>query len=117
MVLINGRESEAKTSRNVAESFLSKQKKKFYVKVLHSIELPIGYGLGLSGAGALSLSMALNEALLIELVKTIAPEKKIQQEKAGNDDEENDGKNLSGNTDPITEIAWLFIFRRAHVFF
>ena len=67
VVLINGRESEAKTSRNVAESFLSKQKKKFYVKVLHSIELPIGYGLGLSGAGALSLSMALNEALSTKL--------------------------------------------------
>ena len=34
VVLINGRESEAKTSRNVAESFLSKQKKKHYQKIV-----------------------------------------------------------------------------------
>ena len=39
----------------------------YYVNIKHGISIPIGFGLGSSGAGALSLSYALNDALDIGL--------------------------------------------------
>lgn len=41
--------------------------RRFFVDVRHEIAVPVGYGLGCSGAVALSLAMALNEALGTDL--------------------------------------------------
>lgn len=60
-VLINGELSSAPVTRNVVLKFVRKEKLEVLVK--HGIKLPVGYGLGLSGAGALSTAFALNNAL------------------------------------------------------
>jgi pantoate kinase len=44
--------------------------KPFFARIEHEIGIPVGYGLGSSGAAALSLSYALNAALGIGLSKT-----------------------------------------------
>lgn len=62
-ILVNGKKTNAATSRNVVEKFLELEKKKYEIEINHQTTLPIGYGLGLSGSGALSLSLALNKAL------------------------------------------------------
>ncbi len=62
-ILINGKKTPAETSRKVVEKYLSAKKENWNVQVFHSTKIPIGYGLGASGAGAFSLSIALNEAL------------------------------------------------------
>ena len=41
----------------------------YFINIKHSIDIPIGYGLGTSGAAALSLSYALNKVLDIGLLK------------------------------------------------
>ncbi len=40
---------------------------RFKIYVMHEVDIPIGYGLGSSGAAALSLSYALNSALMLNL--------------------------------------------------
>lgn len=51
-------------SEFVIKEFLKNCKNdKFFVDVKHEISVPVGYGLGCSGAVALSLAMALNQAL------------------------------------------------------
>src|SRR3989344_9111736 len=63
-IYINGKlRKDAVTSEKVIQKYLKKTKKKFSIVVRHFTEYPIGYGLGLSGAGAFSLSKALNKAL------------------------------------------------------
>jgi pantoate kinase len=42
---------------------------KYFVDVEHEISVPVGYGLGSSGAVALSLGLALNQALKTDLTK------------------------------------------------
>ncbi len=88
-VRINGKNSTAPVSRNVIGKFLALiaknknfgkkfwankvqksakyQSTKFSIKVLHRTTFPIGYGLGISGAGAFSLSLALNRAFRLNL--------------------------------------------------
>jgi pantoate kinase len=77
-VFINKKKSTALTSESVAKKYLEIVQKKITVKknvqgyslkIMHSTPYPIGYGLGISGAGALSLSIALNRALLLGLSK------------------------------------------------
>jgi pantoate kinase len=46
--------------------------RRFAVHIDHTVEIPIGFGLGSSGAAALSLSYALNDALDIGLSRTQA---------------------------------------------
>ena len=61
-VFINGTLSEAPVSRAVIKYFeemLPHQD----LKIDHEIQYPIGYGTGMSGAGAFSLSLALNDAI------------------------------------------------------
>lgn len=60
-IFINRKKSKAQTSRTVTEYFLKKSKQKYHLKIYHKVPLPISYGLGLSGAGALSLTFALNK--------------------------------------------------------
>lgn len=47
----------------VVRRFLEMTDRPVHVDILHEVSVPIGYGLGCSGAVALSLSLALNEAL------------------------------------------------------
>jgi pantoate kinase len=60
-IFINGKKSTAQTSKEVIEQFAGKSGRKFNLKIKHTVKLPIGYGLGLSGAGALSLAIALDK--------------------------------------------------------
>ncbi len=62
-VLINGRKAAVPASYNLVRKFLELKNGNYRIAANHKTELPIGYGLGLSGASALSLSLALNKAL------------------------------------------------------
>lgn len=67
-ISINGVISkDAIVSKYVINEFLKRSRKKYFVKVNHHVEVPIGYGLGTSGSAALSLSYALNHALSLGL--------------------------------------------------
>ncbi len=67
----------AEVSENVVKAFLfSLEKVKAYdLTVEHHIDPPIGAGLGTSGAAALSLALALNEALRLDLSKIEAAQR------------------------------------------
>jgi pantoate kinase len=72
-ITINGRPvNDAEVSRYVVKEYLSRLDRSYRVIVDHRLEIPVGYGLGSSGAAALSLSYALNEALGAPLSKTEA---------------------------------------------
>ena len=63
-ISINGRtHSHADVSKQVVEKYLRMYSKNIYLSIWHEVSIPIGYGLGSSGAAALSLSIALNKAL------------------------------------------------------
>lgn len=69
-VSINGeRVHRTPVSAYVAEYFLRIVNYPVFLQVNHITEIPIGYGLGSSGAGALSLSYALNDCLKTGLSK------------------------------------------------
>lgn len=70
-ISIAGYESEdTHVSEYVINEFFKIVKdRKFFIDVKHEISIPVGYGLGCSGAVALSLAMALNEALNTNLSK------------------------------------------------
>ena len=53
----------AQVSEFVIQKFLRLVGKDVFVDVDHNITVPVGYGLGCSGAVALSLGLALNQAL------------------------------------------------------
>ncbi|MGD8506579.1 MAG: GHMP kinase, partial [Candidatus Bathyarchaeota archaeon] len=62
-IMINGEVTDsASVSEHVANAFLSLNGEHSKVLVEHDVELPIGCGYGSSGAGAISLAFALNEA-------------------------------------------------------
>ncbi len=56
----------------VVEEYLKLANRPYFVNVDHDIGIPVGFGLGSSGAAALSLSYALSEALDIGLSRTEA---------------------------------------------
>jgi len=62
-VRINGSASTSEVSKHVVDAFLSrfKEMENFEIIVEHYIEVPVGAGFGTSGAGALSLVLALND--------------------------------------------------------
>ena len=62
-IYINNRLSEAEVSKYVLDYYLANIDERFKVTINHSLNIPIGYGLGSSGAAALSLSLALNDIL------------------------------------------------------
>ncbi|MEX0764301.1 MAG: GHMP kinase [Nitrosopumilaceae archaeon] len=57
-------------SEFVINEFLKLVKENVFVDVEHHIAIPVGYGLGSSGAVALSLAFALNKALKTNLTRT-----------------------------------------------
>jgi pantoate kinase len=62
--------NEQEVSKWVVHYYLDKfDSPSYFINIKHSIDIPIGYGLGTSGAAALSLSYALNKALDIGLLK------------------------------------------------
>jgi pantoate kinase len=72
-IMINGiRTFDARVSKFVIERYLQMVDAPLLISVEHEAEIPIGYGLGSSGAGALSLSYALNDALNTNLSTTKA---------------------------------------------
>ncbi|MEK6941473.1 MAG: GHMP kinase, partial [archaeon] len=81
-IKINGKKMRADTSKTVIKKFLALNRQKFEIKAFHKTRLPIGYGLGASGAGALSLALALNKALGTKLgfkeAQKIAAEAEIE---------------------------------------
>jgi pantoate kinase len=67
-ISINGRTVEdADVSQLVLQQYLKFIERPYYIKIEHDIEIPIGFGLGSSGAAALSLSYALNQSLKVGL--------------------------------------------------
>ena len=63
-IFIDGKFAEdAEVSRYVVQEYLRILRQPFSIRVEHYLEIPVGYGLGSSGAAALSLSYALNKAL------------------------------------------------------
>jgi pantoate kinase len=67
-VFINSKlAKEAKTTRRVVETLLSKTTAKYTITVEHQIEVPIGTGFGTSAGGALTAGLALKDALKLPL--------------------------------------------------
>ncbi len=67
-IRINGNPSpQARVSAYVARKYQGMVREKYSILVEHEFDVPIGTGFGTSGAGGLSLSLALNEALRLEL--------------------------------------------------
>ncbi len=66
-VEVNGHISNADVSLYVVNEYFHMLTEPVYIKVRHRVDIPIGYGLGSSGAAALSLSYALNDALNLGL--------------------------------------------------
>ena len=63
-ILINGKESEAPVTRFILKSLLKNRPYNAIVKT--KLDLPMGQGFGMSGAGALSSALALKKALAIK---------------------------------------------------
>jgi pantoate kinase len=71
VIRINGIISkDAIVSKFVINEFLKRANKNYFLRVNHEVNVPIGYGIGTSGSGALSLSYALNDALSMGLSDT-----------------------------------------------
>ncbi|MDQ3962186.1 MAG: GHMP kinase [Thermoproteota archaeon] len=72
-ISINGIKSHnAEVSKWVIEEYLKLAGKPYFINIHHDVEIPIGFGLGSSGAAALSLSYALNQVLNTGLNRTQA---------------------------------------------
>jgi pantoate kinase len=72
-ISINGIKSRnAEVSKWVIEEYLKLADRPYFISIHHDVEIPIGFGLGSSGAAALSLSYALNQVLDIGLNRTQA---------------------------------------------
>ena len=61
---------DTQVSEHVAKEFLKIAKGNCFLEIEHQVGIPVGYGLGSSGAVALSLAFALNKALKTNLSRT-----------------------------------------------
>lgn len=69
---ISGYKSDnTQVSEFMINEFLKMVNYEYFIEVFHDIPIPVGYGLGCSGAVALSLGIALNQALGTKLSKTL----------------------------------------------
>lgn len=72
-VMINGvQTSGAMVSASVTRRYLNAIDEKLFIDINHQFAVPVGSGFGTSGAGALSLSLALNEVLELGLSRVEA---------------------------------------------
>ena len=72
-ISLNGvRTENADVSEWVVDQYHKLSGRPFFANIDHEIGIPVGFGLGSSGAGALSLSYALNEALGVGLNRSAA---------------------------------------------
>jgi len=62
-ILINGSEAAAPVSKSVLRRYAEMRGSVGLLEIMHETQIPIGYGMGMSAAGALTLSLALNELL------------------------------------------------------
>jgi len=62
-IMINGAQTPSPVTKAVLRRFFEICGKVGLLDIRHETEIPIGYGLGMSAAGALSLTLALNELL------------------------------------------------------
>jgi pantoate kinase len=62
----------AEVSKSVVKEYLKLADRPYFINIYHDAEIPIGFGLGSSGAAALSLSYALNQVLDTGLNRTQA---------------------------------------------
>jgi pantoate kinase len=70
-IIVTGYKSDnTQVSDYVAKEFLKIAKKNYFLDIVHDSTIPVGYGLGSSGAVALSLAFALNKALDTNLSRT-----------------------------------------------
>jgi len=70
-IKVTGYQSDnTQVSEFVIDEFFNLVKENYFLDVEHQIEIPVGYGLGSSGAVALSLAFALNKALQTNLSRT-----------------------------------------------
>jgi len=70
-ITVTGYKSDnTQVSDYVAKEFLKLAKKNYFLDIVHDSTIPVGYGLGSSGAVALSLAFALNKALGTNLSRT-----------------------------------------------
>lgn len=68
--VIGYQSDNTQVSEFVIGEFFNLVKENYFLDVEHQIEIPVGYGLGSSGAVALSLAFALNKALQTNLSRT-----------------------------------------------
>ena len=68
--IVGYKSDNTQVSEYVAREFLKIAKGSCFLEIEHHVEIPIGYGLGSSGAVALSLAFALNKALGTNLSRT-----------------------------------------------
>ncbi len=67
-VVMNGRATgEAVVSENVIRRMLDMAEEPQRVEVIHEIETPIGSGFGSSGGGAITIALAMNDAMNLDL--------------------------------------------------
>jgi pantoate kinase len=72
-IWINGIKSRnAEVSKWVIEKYLELADRPYFIRIHHDVEIPIGFGLGSSGAAALSVSYVLNQALDTGLTRSQA---------------------------------------------
>jgi len=70
-ITVTGYKSDnTQVSDYVAKEFLKLAKHNYFLDIVHDSAIPVGYGLGSSGAVALSLAFALNKALGTNLSRT-----------------------------------------------
>ncbi|MCX6769889.1 MAG: hypothetical protein NT051_04395 [Candidatus Micrarchaeota archaeon] len=62
-ITVNGVQTPTPVSKVVLRKFLEIGCKPGIIDISHKTDIPVGFGLGMSAAGALSLSLALNEML------------------------------------------------------
>ena len=70
-ITVTGYKSDnTQVSEYVTKEFLKLAKRNYFLDISHDVAIPVGYGLGSSGAVALSLAFALNKALGTNLSRT-----------------------------------------------
>jgi pantoate kinase len=68
-ISINSKIEDINVSKWVVKKYLGLLDRPYHIRIKHETTIPIGFGLGSSGAGALSLSYALNDALDTKLTR------------------------------------------------